>query len=240
MAIPRRIPKSWAKALRNAQKGSKKTLREHGPQSLLHYGHPGDEEKTAEHQKEALLARLMAGIASGSRGAGHLYRNKAFRKSMRGVSSGAFEDAMRDSVARKIGPVAIRAADAPLRSFDKLLTHSSRGHVGLSPEFREKLLKFIADHPGTTLGVAGAAVPAPAASELGMAVAGGLSAASKKLLNIPSKGGVAMEEFAKSLWKRGYKDVKDYLVKTKAVPTSLVPKDPAALRAQLSFGPSLV
>lgn len=189
--------------------------------------------KTAELEKDAFLAKLLSLVAQGSRGAPHAYRHPEFRAAMKGVALEQFEDRVREQVARKVGPLAIRAAEVPLKGVDKLVAEVTG--KGMSPEMRKKLLGFAANHPASVLGfAAGSVVPFPMASEVGIGLAGGVSAASKKILRIPTRGDAAMDEFAKTLRRRGYKDVQDYLVKTRAVRTPLTPDDIATMRAQFS------
>lgn len=194
------------------------------------YGIPGME-------KDAFLARLLTGLSQGARSEGRFYRaGRAARSALEEAGSPALENELREGIARNIGSKAMQAADVPLRGFDRLLTETTG--AGLSPQTRYKLLKFVGDHPASTLGVVAAAVPVPMASELGMAAAGTVSAAGKKLLKIPVRGDAAMDALSEKLRTRGYNDVMDYLVKTKATPTPIVPEQYAALRDQLSLGSS--
>lgn len=193
-----------------------------------------------EFEKTAILARILTGIARLGAGEGRTFTSKASRKALKDVSSGALEDALRTQTAKTIAPKAMQVADIPLRTADRALTEISRGSWGLSPTTRYKILKMVGNNPGALTGVVGGMAPIPMGAEIGIATMGGLSASAKKILRIPVKGDIAMREMDKIMRKRGYEDMVDYLIKTKAKPSPLVPTNRDFLQRHLSSGSSSI
>jgi len=128
----------------------------------------------------------------------------------------AVETSIRKGVARKIGPMSMRATDATLRGVDKALTDVSRGSWGVTPEFRRRAMEFSARNPVSLLGAAAIVIPFPAAAPLGIAASGSISHGAKKMLKIPTHPEESFKVLEKQLRERGYYDVMDYLVKSKA------------------------
>lgn len=185
--------------------------------------------KIAELNKEALFARLLRGLAHVSPMESHV-----LQKPLSEAAKDLVEKSIRKGVAKHVSPTAMRVADIPLRGLDKALTVMSQGQKGLSPERRLKFLKFVAEHPSTPVGAAAGAIPFPAMAELGMAATGGASLAAKRALRIPTYGDLSVKQFSKNLRKRGYDDVMDYLVKTKAHTTPIAPAEAIRLKHHLS------
>ncbi|RKY28047.1 MAG: hypothetical protein DRP83_01355 [Planctomycetota bacterium] len=198
-------------------------------------------------EKQAFLARMLSVPAAVGVGIGNVARSlnpkspmtlkKAIptaRRYFRHV-----DPRMREWVSRNIGSRAARLADKPMQGLDKAINTTLGKNVPVS--VRKRIMEEAAEHPMSLLGApAGAALPVPGASEVGMAGAWAVSKAGKKLLGIPSSATPAMEVLDDLYRQKGFKGVSDYLAKTQArkMPVSAAVEQMTDVVRQTGFVPA--
>jgi len=169
------------------------------------------------HNKQAILARIVRNASRISpQESAALVARKVMSLAEQRASQDALEKAVRLWAAKKIAPHAVTVADWGGRGLGRSINYMTRGRWNLSPEFREKLLRFAAKNPASLVGgsLAFSPIPVPGQTEAGIFAAGGLSEAYKRLARIPTHTDITMEIFGQKLKKRGYRSLQDYLRKT--------------------------
>jgi len=184
-------------------------LREGSGELIRQQVRSATDEKKSEIEKHAFLARFFRGLTN-------LPATELAAHGLKPLSTAAqeaVETSVRKGVAKHLAPKAMKASDSVLRSADDALTLLTRGESGVTPEFRRRVMEFVAKNPGAALGVA---APFPGSAVPGIAAAGALSSGAKKMFKIPTHSSISFKALGKELREQGYDDVMDYLVKTKA------------------------
>ena len=151
------------------------------------------------------------------------------------------ERAVRYVMAKNVAPHAARLADWGARGLNTTVTVATAGRVPetLSPQLRERIMRFVARHPSTAVGApVGLAVPIPGTMETGMISAGALSSGLKRVFRIPTKEKITFRELNRMAREQGYRNLKDQLFRTgrKKTPAEFVPEAQRVLR-DLAFAP---
>lgn len=168
-------------------------------------------------EKQALLATLLRNVARlPPQESAALAARRVLSRAEQRASEEALEKAVRLWAAKKIAPQAVRGADLASRGLGRSVNYLTRGRWNLSPEFREKTMRFAAKNPVSLLGGSAgfSPIPVPGQAEVGLFAVGGLSEILKRLMRTPTHTDLTMKIFEKQLKKRGYRDLQEYLRKT--------------------------
>jgi hypothetical protein len=237
--IPKNVTDDLVRAFRKSKSVSKRIVREGTPELIRSkLREESDQKKTSgllcsenrqyvepDLEKKAFLARALSVPAAVGVGIGNVARSlnpkspmtlkKAIPTAKRYYQH--IEPRLREALSRTVGARSAQLADKPMRGVDQVVNAVTGKNVPVG--IRKRVMQEAAEHPISILGApAGMAVPVPGASEVGMAGAWTVSKAGKKLLGIPASSAPAMSALDDIYRQKGYKDVADFLSKTKASP----------------------